>query len=711
MKLKSEKPHTVKYSITKYTIAVLMVILIGFGFLLARSYGELNLSIQNERVSSVEQLGVLLSDKVNQLKTVYTKDIEQLANVISGFQISSKEELNHILHDGEHVLLITEDGMFRALDGSNWIIQDNGLIDNVLNDTEAQTSFGSEQTRGDFWLFSIGIEPAVIDGETIIGLVKPVSAQEYAEVATLSLYDGFGRVYVTDNNGVIIMRPQSTSIKDQFNGYNLFSILRNKNVTEENIQSLQSAIKEQANYQLVANMDGTTWLIQSVPGDYGRGIVITVPISITAKATYSGMQQVIVLITVMSLLLAGIAILCILYVLRKNQAEEVMQIKIKAKNDFLDKMSHDIRTPLNAIVGMNELALRSLDDRQVLSDYLHKTKRSSEYLVSIINDILDMSKIENGKMTISQVPFSMKELFEHVYQMEILSAQNKKVSLNLDIEKSVYNDFIGDPVRIRQCLMNLVSNSIKFTPEDGSINIGYNTELLDEMHSQVVITVQDTGIGMSADFMSKIFKPFEQEYSSMTSNYNGSGLGLAIVSNLTELMGGNVTVESKLGEGSIFTIKLPLEHTVRNTEKNNEQSEEDILAGIRGKRILFAEDNELNREIGVSLLEQLGLIVDQAENGKRAFEMFEQSSGGYYSLIFMDIQMPVMNGYEAVKNIRASTHPDSNTVPILALSANAFDEDAKKSLQAGMQGHLAKPIDIKELMTAFQKYICQGDAL
>lgn len=690
-------------SLPRILLIVLSVVLIIFGVLLAGSYKKLNYSVQKERISAVEQIGILLSDKVNQLKSVYIKETEQFADIIEDFDVHTKAELRHTFQD-DQFLLVTENGLFQALDGTNWLIEDNVLLNNILNGTGVCSSFASEQMRGDYWLFSMKIRPAVIDGHTVIGVVKPVSAEAYADIATLCFYEGLGEAYVTDNDGVIIMRPQNEATQNVFSGYNLFSILKHENIPEKNIERLGTAIREQKQEQIIADLGGTTWLIQSVPGDYGRGIVVTVPISITAKDTYSGMHQVIALIVLVVLVLAGIITLGLVYILRNNQLEEVRQVKVKAKNDFLDKMSHDIRTPLNAIIGMHELALRSLDNRDALSDYLNKAKCSSEYLISVINDILDMSKIENGKMNISHVTFSMEELLDHVYQMEILAAQSKKLEFRLDIQTVIEDDYTGDPVRIRQCLMNLISNAIKFTHEGGSIDLRYRAENINEQDSLVVLTVQDTGIGMSKDFRSQMFKPFEQENSSMTSSYAGSGLGLAIVGNLVELMGGMIDVASNLGEGSTFTICLPLTRTARK-EKNNEKSELKILEQLKGKRILFAEDNELNREIGVSLLTQFGLLVDAAENGKVVLEKFVQSSSGYYSMIFMDIQMPVMNGYDAARNIRSCGHPDSSIIPILALSANAFDEDARKSLESGMQGHLAKPIDMTELMAALKEYI------
>ena len=380
--------------------------------------------------------------------------------------------------------------------------------------------------------------------------------------------------------------------------------------------------------------------------------------------------------------------------------------KSAMKSDFMNKMSHDIRTPLNAIVGMHELALRSINNPSTVTDCLNKAKKSSEYLISIINDVLDMSRIESGKMQVSNTAFNMRELLDTVIQLETNPAKEKKLDLQLDCPSSIHADFLGDSIRIKQCLINLISNSIKFTPEHGTVSLTYEERGVDDSCSVVRFTVQDTGIGMSEAYMQRIFIPFEQEQSSFTSVYTGSGLGLSIVHNLVKLMKGTISVESKLNQGTKFVIELPLEKSDTPTENDSaEISELELSEILRGKRILLAEDNEINREIIIALLEEVGAVVDAAENGAIAAELFSGSSKGYYSIILMDIQMPVMNGLEAAKAIRNASHPDSKRIPIIALSANAFEEDIERSIQYGMQAHLTKPIDMDAINKVLIQYI------
>lgn len=672
--------------------------------LFIRAYQKLNASILNERVEAVQQLGFLLSDKVAMLKDAYADETRQLAFMLENSQVTSREEMRRMFSGSGDILLVTAAGNLQAMDGRMWIIKDDDLRINVSQGTNVESSFATIQTQGDFWLFSLGLKGVTLDGEEIAGLVKPVNAQEYADIATIPLYNGMGASYVIDSDGRIVMRPNATEANDLFNGYNLYSIMAKEGVSLTELEQLKTAVAQGQSFQFVTFMRDMTWLIQSVSTDANRGIIIAVPISVTAKDTYGQMRSVIFLITLVVLFLAALVLSALVLMIKRNQAVSLEQAKARAKNDFLDKMSHDIRTPLNAIIGMHELALGSPDDPGLVTDCLKKAKMSSEYLVSVINDVLDMSKIESGKMTVSNRQFNMEELLDHVMQMEENPAREKRLSLFLDLESPIDTDFIGDPLRIRQCLINLVSNSIKFTPESGEIHLSYRVEPIDETYCQVRFKVRDTGIGMSEDFLERIFTPFEQEYSSLTSSYVGSGLGLSIVNSLVSLMNGTIFVESNLGHGSCFTISLPLPMAPKSAASRPVMDEEGLVEQLKDRRVLVAEDNDINREIISLMLEKLGLAVDTAVNGRDVLNKFTQSSPDSYSMILMDIQMPVMDGLEAARQIRASARPDRR-IPIVALSANAFDEDTQRSLDAGMQAHLAKPVDIIELKRILKLYI------
>ena len=697
--------RSAKVQNSKVLLAFFFLVFLSCALLFVHSYKKLNAAIQDERVKSVQQLGALISDKVTMLRNNYTQETEQLANILMNASITDMSQVQKLFSGNGNVLLVTGAGDFITADGRRLLIEDKDLRRNLTEKSGVLSSFATVQTLGDYWLFSVSIDGVVIGEVPIVGLIKMVDAKEYADVATIALYDGQGASYVVNGEGLILMRPKTTAANTVFDGYNLFHILEKQNVSSKEIAQLQEAVQCESTHQFVFDIGEIKWLIQSIPCDPGRSIVITVPLSVTAHETYSGMRNVIILIIIMVLSLSALVLSSLVLVMKKSQAVALNEAKTKAKNDFLDKMSHDIRTPLNAIIGMHELALSSLNNTEFLKDCLKKAKMSSEYLVSIINDVLDMSKIESGKMTIASRQFSMSELLNHVMQMEILPASEKGVDLTMEVKTPIHTDFIGDPVRVRQCLINLISNAIKFTPKGGRIKLLYESEESGSNTLLVTLTVQDTGIGMSPDFLDRIFMPFEQEYSSLTSTYVGSGLGLSIVSNLVELMNGKITVDSCEGKGSTFIMKIPFPVTETLEVSGPSDPDDRILERIKGKRVLFVEDNELNREIGILTLEGLGLAVDTAENGQAAVEKIETSPQGYYDIILMDIQMPVMNGLEATARIRGSDHPDGRTIPIIALSANAFEEDNQRSLSAGMQAHLAKPIDLIELKKVLVKFI------
>lgn len=375
-------------------------------------------------------------------------------------------------------------------------------------------------------------------------------------------------------------------------------------------------------------------------------------------------------------------------------------IASKAKTEFLSRMSHEIRTPMNAIVGMTNIAKSVIGDDEKIEDCLQKIDTSTKYLLSLINDILDMSRIESGNMTVCKESFDLENLMEEL--IVLMRSQAESRNIHLIIEKS-YTDtkLIGDELRLNQVLINIIGNALKFTPEHGSITVSVEQILQEDETAGMRFSVKDTGIGIKKENLLRIFHSFEQAEESTAKKYGGTGLGLAISSNLVKLMGGKLEVKSEVGVGSefYFTIMFPRDKEGSNTEKIHPIASdmEKRSYDFSGKRILLVEDNELNAEIAKTILEMAGIVIEVAENGKEAVEIFEERPIEYYDAILMDIRMPVMDGLEATKRIRTLGKEDSRTVPIIAMTANAFDEDTKKSIESGMNGHLSKPIDIEHL--------------
>ena len=381
-----------------------------------------------------------------------------------------------------------------------------------------------------------------------------------------------------------------------------------------------------------------------------------------------------------------------------------------AKTDFLSRMSHDIRTPMNAIIGMTVIANSHIDDKEKVEDCLDKISVSGNYLLSIINDVLDMSKIESGKFTLNEENINLCKMLDGFMEIVKPAAKEKHHTLTLNKHDIVHENIIGDSLRLQQMFVNIVSNSIKYTNDGGNITIDVTEKAVGNKNVGCYEFVfRDNGIGMSEEFLKNIFEPFERAEDERVGKQQGTGLGMAITYNLVKMMNGEIHVDSKLGEGTVFTVTIffkigsDAEEQVSTSSYNGVKELQS--ADYSGERILLVDDNELNLEIAEELLEMTGLTIDEAMNGLEAVEKFRNSEQGFYKLVFMDIQMPVMNGYEAAETIRKLDRPDAKTVPIIAMTADAFAEDVKKAHNAGMNEHIAKPLDIGKLAAVLKEWL------
>ena len=380
------------------------------------------------------------------------------------------------------------------------------------------------------------------------------------------------------------------------------------------------------------------------------------------------------------------------------------EAKTSAKNDFLANMSHDIRTPMNAIVGYTNIARSRWEEPEVVKDALDKIASSSHFLLSLINDILDISKIESGKMQLSTAPCDLDELFHRIEDITVLQAKNKSLDITYNHDKVQHYKVLADELRIEQILINIVSNAIKYTPAGKSIDLIVEELGVDEDGKiKYRFVVRDTGIGISEDYLPHIFESFTREEKTTVNRVQGTGLGLAITARVVEMMGGKISVKSRLGEGSEFTVELSLE-SAETEERLAKEAEEQTLS-LSGKHILLVEDNAINAEIARMILEQYELTVDLAENGRIGVNKVQEAKDGFYSAVLMDIQMPEMNGYDATRAIRALPGDYPKALPIIAMSANAYDEDVRACLDAGMNAHLAKPFRPDELKKLLEQYI------
>lgn len=377
----------------------------------------------------------------------------------------------------------------------------------------------------------------------------------------------------------------------------------------------------------------------------------------------------------------------------------------EAKTRFLFNMSHDIRTPMNAIIGFSNLLERHLDDKEKVADYIAKIKSSSSFLLSLINYVLEMSRIESGKATLKIEVGYFEELVDSL--KAVFEADIEKKKLYYTCHTDIQHEYVFcDQTKVREVLLNIVSNSIKYTPEGGHISVDITENYSEkERVTSYTFIIEDTGIGMSEEYLPHIFEEFTRERTSTESKVIGTGLGLPIVKSLIELMHGSIHVESEVGQGTKTTITLSFPiATKEDFEKGKEQKEATFLARLKGRRILLAEDNDLNAEIAVTLLEESGFKVERVVDGMQCISALQEKPEGYYDVILMDIQMPNMDGYKAARLIRQLQNKKAD-IPIIAMTANAFDEDKQKALDAGMNAHIAKPIDTKILFQTLEQIL------
>ena len=376
----------------------------------------------------------------------------------------------------------------------------------------------------------------------------------------------------------------------------------------------------------------------------------------------------------------------------------------RAKTEFLQRMSHDIRTPINGICGMVDIADHYADDVEKQSEYREKVKSASHLLLEMLNDVLDMSKLESGEVMLEEIPLNLDSIFEEVLVVIGQMAAEQNIRIMWEEKEIIHRNLIGSPSHVKRILMNILSNAVKYNKEKGDIYISCREIVSDQPEMTTIeFTCRDTGIGMTEAFQKQIFEPFAQEHTGSRTRFAGTGLGMPITKKLVEKMGGTIAFESEEGAGTTFVIRIPfkIDPDVDKREEQKDISEK----SIKGLHVLLAEDNELNMEIAEFMLRNEGVAVTKAWNGQEAVELFRKSRTGEFDVILMDIMMPVMNGYEAAKTIRSMEREDAKVIPIIAMTANAFTEDRLRAKEAGMDEHIAKPVDVELLVKVINELV------
>ena len=649
------------------------------------------------------------------------------------FEAWQKESESTLIFLQENGKAITTDGTKLRVDMPSKLLLDlrNGYNIGKL------VSLDYNQKKKDGYLVAIPCQEYTIKGETYTAIGTLYDHSKLDSMLSVKSYNGNAYLFMLDNDGNITYTNQK---EDKFfrNYFLLKHLKGDQAITEEEADSLQKKLDGREQGVELLGSDKPYYL-GYCPIENNNTMLICIVEKSVVDNVLRDYQKTIVFETI---LMAGFILLLFAglfysisrrslaeqkaeYEKRNNEIQtqamkemeesnkklkkakdittEALQTAEnanKAKTDFLSNMSHDIRTPMNAIIGMTSLIRHDAGNKAKVIEYADKIDISSQHLLGIINDVLDMSKIEAGKTVFKYTDFSILDFITELNTIFHSQIDEKNQTLTI-IKENIRHEWVnGDQVHLMQIFSNLVSNAVKYTQEGGKIQfLVEECETKSSVYAKYCFLVSDNGMGMSADFKDTIFDAFTRAESSMTNKIQGTGLGMAITKNLVEAMGGSIDVESELSRGSCFEVLIDLRIAEDRFVSSAEQAEKDEPAGnvLKGMRFLCAEDNELNAEILMELLKIEGAECTICENGKRVLEAFEQSAPGDYDMILMDVQMPVMNGYEATKAIRRSSHELAKTIPIIAMTANAFSEDIQHSLAAGMNAHVSKPVEMKVL--------------
>ncbi len=632
-------------------------------------------------------------------------------------------------NDFEFMAFIDEDGFYYSRDGKRPAASKLSFLADLLDGRDELISYNETFLDDNMIVLGTQITPMRFDGADIIAIIAGFTADSIGQHLFLRSEDGQTNASIVTREGSFIVYntyfsdlPRGSNILSKFRKYAEFDVGFSVEQIEDDFGNGDAGMvifKASGIHMCMyyAPIEGTEWYM-----------LMEVPYAVVDEMTedLSGRLNRNAVAIMASVLLLILIIFFIYFMnlrahsrqleLARESAEKAQKAAEKAslaKSEFLSRMSHEIRTPMNGIIGMTEIARQNADNPEKVDDCLKKVALSSKHLMSLINDVLDMSKIESGKIQLKNELFDLRLFLENLENIYSVQAETKGIDFGISLSGRIDELIGGDSLRLNQILTNLLSNAFKFTPKGGSIVLGVSELKHEEGRVLLRFSVRDTGMGIKEENLDKIFEAFEQENAEITHKFGGTGLGLSIVRRFSELMGGSVTVRSEYGKGSEFEVILPfaVPENSRMLDWKAGSSPEKKTAETKtynfaGKHILLAEDNELNREIAVELLGTVtGAKIDEAEDGRKAVALFDKSEPGYYDLILMDIQMPQMDGFEAARKIRAMERPDAAAIPIFAMTANAFAEDEEKSRQAGMNAHLSKPLEISAVLAAMNEIL------
>lgn len=733
------------------TIAVVVVLLLSYMIMSTKKATD-------DVVANVSE--VYLDELSKQVVFHFNEGIEnkfsQLATVANGLalmQPQTQDDVQTYLRAQESsdnyrfLALGTEDGQFLTAGSA-------ASADLVSHDHETILYSNDQGQRvllyDDMVVLVRDIAPLHFGDKTAIKVACGFDAMALSERLNLTLFDGFSRTIVVDDAGNCIIGDRDSGLEP---GESLFNLLSQQAVYESGYDEakIRSAFARRETLNVPVVYSGRAEYLYFMPLDDTDWYLCTV---MPYRVIDEDIEAFGRTISVNAFVVGGIVLLVVLLFFfmyyrlvkrntrllaeEKNRAEQAFvqaQQANMAKTEFLSRMSHEIRTPMNGIMGMTAIALHSVGDDSKVRACLERVSFSAEHLLSLIDDVLDMSKIESGKIEIRCEPFELSTFMDSFAAVFRTQATERGITYHTEVRGVMPGSVVGDALRLNQVIYNLLGNAFKFTPTGGSVTLyteqcdaaiplalrkesfGYKACDTEELEGEVWLrfTVVDTGCGIEPEHLDKIFASFEQGDASVASKHGGTGLGLAIARRLVELMGGCIRVSSVVDHGSTFIVDVPVSlvsSDIFPVEQPCEQ-EADLVCqeqdapeyDFSGSRILIAEDNALNLEIVTELMGMVGAEIEAAATGLEAVELFTVSEIGYYDLILMDVQMPDMDGYEASRTIRAMERDDAVTIPILAMTANAFTEDERRSFASGMNGHLSKPLDIRHVYATINGFL------
>ena len=733
----TEKSITSKKPFYTFIFIVAAVLVVALALLAQRYYANLNQQLFDERRDHLVEFAGQSAELISKSNDYAVDQLNACAFAFSQENTQSGADVNRCLEymsglvssEDTLVILFDEKGNYYSSDGARGYWQESALLQDTGRDVNTEVMSCPHEGSVIRMIYAKRLENGVTipgaDG-AVTHIAIAINSDEFKRELSVTAYGDTCYTYLTNKNGRRIYQ-YSYDNESFLGGYNLLHAIEQCGILHKGeYDSLSAAIEAHGTdayeFTYVDSETGnkSEWFVALAYIDNADWIVLllvpTASVGAGTASLLSGTAAFFAAIAAALLMIFGIVILIVM----KNKADqrllaqqeennellreaaEKAEAASRAKTQFLSHMSHDIRTPINGIMGMTDIALKNIGNDEKTKDCLQKIDGASQHLLSLVNDVLDLSRIESGKTTLNNDPFSLKKCLENC--ASIISGQlvNREINLVCDFGGITAPAVMGDELHLRQIFINILGNSVKFTPDGGTITFRATEGEEKDGKRIFIFDLSDTGIGMSPEFLPKIFESFSQEAGGSRTTYKGTGLGMAITKSFVDMMGGTIQVESELNKGTDFLVSIPME--VRLQDGAEEADTTVDYETLKGIKILLAEDNELNAEIAIELLGDAGIEAQLAVNGREAVEAFEKSEPGELKAILMDVMMPEMNGLEAARAIRQLSRPDAAKIPIIALSANAYDEDIKMAKEAGMNDHLAKPIDTDALFRTLARY-------